>query len=199
MRNCRSKIVVHIKPAFWVVLSFCLLTVPLKIIAGWIFAALFHEACHIAVLHLFHINIYDVQIGFLGAEIKTEPLSNRIEFYTAVAGPAGSIALILLHSSFPTIAFFALIQFISNAIPVGNRDGSRILRCLLIKLFGMSRGSRIHGLICIWVRWLVVFAFLYICIILKIVLPMIAGMLCYLIKIPCKARKQIVQYKHLKG
>lgn len=199
MHICRSKAVVYVRPSFWVVLSLCLLTVPLKLVAAWLFAALFHELCHIAVLHICRIDIHGVRIGFLGAAIETEPVSNKIEFFSAIAGPAGSVVLIFLYKYFPTIAFFALVQTVSNVIPVGNRDGSRILRCLFVKCLGPIQGSKMHGFISTGVKWLVVCLFISVCILLKFVLPMMAVMLYYLLKIPCKARKQIVQYKHLKG
>lgn len=199
MRICRNEIVLYIRPVFWLLLSFCLLTIPIKFIAAWLLAAGFHELCHITVLHLCRVRIYCIKIGFTGAEIETEPLSNRTEFYSALAGPFGSIALILLRRYFPTIAFFAFVQAVSNTLPVGNRDGSRILRCLFVKCFGSVRGLKILGCISTGIRWLIAFIFFYICMMLKFVLPMLVVMLFYLIKIPCKAGKQIVQYKHLKG
>lgn len=199
MQICRSKITVNIRPSFCLALSVCLLAVPLKIVVAWLLAAVFHELCHITVLYIFRVKIYSIKIGFLGAEIETEPVSTKIEFYAALAGPVGSVILIFLYRCFPTISFFALIQTVSNMFPFGERDGHRMLRCMLVKYFGPVYGARIFIKISIVVKLLIMLILLYICIVLKFLLPIVIVLLAYMVKIPCKAGKQIVQYKHLKG
>lgn len=194
MRSCHDRLAIVVKPSFWLVLAVCLLVVPLKLVIAWMIAAAFHEMCHIAVLRFCRVNINGIRIGFLNTEIETEPLFNRAEFLCALAGPVGSVLLISLHRFVPTIAFFAFIQALSNIIPVDNRDGGRIMRCLLVKCFGLIRGLRFYNYTVVGVKWLSCLFFVYICIVFKFILPILLMVLFYLVKIPCKARKQIVQY-----
>lgn len=194
MRSCRDKTIICVKPSFWILISLFLLTVPLKLVLAWITAAGIHELFHVAMLIIHHSKIRSVQISFFGAILETEPLSVRTELLCALAGPLGSALLILLYRFIPTIAFFAFIQTVSNIVPIGNRDGSRILRCVLVGTFGQNRGSKLHNRVTTCTKWFMFFILSYICAIFKFMLPILAVLLFYLLKIPCKAGKQIVQY-----
>lgn len=197
MRSCREKTILYVKPSFWILISLFLLTVPLKLVLAWITAAGIHELFHVAALKAHHVKVYSIKISFLGAELETEPLLNRTEFFCALAGPLGSILLILLYRFVPTIAFFAFVQTVSNTVPIGNRDGSRILRCILVGTLGQNRGMKFHNHITACTKWFIFIILSYICLVFKFMLPVLTVLFIYLLKIPCKAGKQIVQYKHL--
>ena len=111
--------------------AFLLLAVPLPWLGAAVAAGTFHELCHLAVLRLFGIRVRRLEIGAGGAVMETEPLENRQELPIALAGPVGSLALLLILRWCPRIALCGLVQGSFNLLPVWPLDGGRILQCLL--------------------------------------------------------------------
>lgn len=147
MQRYPKRIVFTIEPGTLLVLSICLLLIPIKCFVAWIVAASMHELAHIAVLQLFKVKIYKVKIGVLGAQIQTEPLPNRIEFISSCAGPFCGIFLSSLGRWIPRIAICALFQTICNLIPYKNHDGGRMLRCLLRIKFNEMQCNQVLSVI----------------------------------------------------
>ena len=112
-------------------MALLLLTVPLPWVGAALLAAAFHELCHWAALRCFGISVRRLQLGAGGAVMETDPMEPRQELWSAVAGPAGSLGLLLLIRHCPRIAVCGGIQGIFNLLPVYPMDGGRILLCLL--------------------------------------------------------------------
>ena len=105
--------------------AFLLLTLPLNWLLSALAAAAFHELCHGAAILLLGGRIWGVRIGSGGAVMETEPLSSGKELVCALAGPAGSLLLVLTFRIFPRVAVCALVQGAFNLLPVFPLDGGR--------------------------------------------------------------------------
>lgn len=130
---------IYINPMSWIALALALLIVPIPILTAWMVAALVHECCHMLAIKLCRGQIQSIEIGISGARITTGYLSNKQEFFCALAGPLGGFSLLIFAKMFPLLAFFGFLQSLYNLIPLSNYDGGRILRCAFIKLFGTEK------------------------------------------------------------
>lgn len=121
-------------PGFCIGAALMLMVVPLRWVLALATAAVFHEICHAAALKVCGIRIFGIRISMGGAEISTEPMTTGEEIICALAGPAGSLALLLLLRITPLIALFGLIQGLYNLLPVMPLDGGRVVRGILVWL-----------------------------------------------------------------
>ena len=122
---------VKISPGAYILLSLLILTVPIQWIAASIFAAFFHEFCHIIVIRLCNCSVNSIEIGAFGAKIHTSSLSLPQEFLCALVGPCGSFLMLLFSRWIPRIALCGLVQGIFNLLPLYPMDGGRIFRCFI--------------------------------------------------------------------
>lgn len=191
--NCRNRICISVKKSFWLSCAVGVLLLPFKWFIAWLIAAGVHELCHFVALKIFGIRIYGIIVGAFGAQLITEPLDAKTECICALAGPLGGCLLICLYRHIPTVAFFALIQTIFNILPINQRDGARVLRCIMVKRLGFARASRV----CTFVEHITKLAGVALCVLLTIylrfLLPVILLLFVMIRKTPCKPRQQIVQ------
>lgn len=106
-----------------------LLTLPLNWLLAAIFAAVFHELCHIFAILLMGGRVLGIGIGMGGAEIETDVLSPGKELVCTLAGPVGGFLLLVLSQWIPRTALCAQMQSLFNLLPIYPLDGGRALRC----------------------------------------------------------------------
>lgn len=102
---------------------------------GWflsgLVAALLHEACHILVLVLTGGKLLEIRIRAFGCEILACGAGKGQDFCSILAGPLGSLSLVLLRKQAPMMALFGLFQGLYNLLPVLPLDGGRVLALAL--------------------------------------------------------------------
>ena len=111
--------------------AFLLLTLPLNWLLSALAAAAFHELCHGAAILLLGGRIWGVRISAGGAVMETEPLSSGKELVCALAGPAGSLLLVLTFRIFPRVAVCALVQAAFN-LPETKSEMLRVAAVLAV-------------------------------------------------------------------
>lgn len=115
----------------YILMAFLLMFLPLDWILAVTFAGLFHELCHIFALHAMNGRILRMEIRPMGCMLETGNLDNQKQFISILAGPMGSLALLLLAHSAPKVAVCGLAQGIYNLIPVYPLDGGRLFGLIL--------------------------------------------------------------------
>ena len=100
---------------------------------------LWHEGGHLFVLWCLRRRVRGVRVSAGGLRMRTGALSYREELLVAAGGPLANLAgalftlpfLRLDRAYFGTLLVLHLLTALSNLLPVGGRDGERILRALL--------------------------------------------------------------------
>lgn len=186
-----------IEPAFFFFGALLFLTLPLPWVLGACFSALIHELCHLTAVLLLKGQVRWIRVGFGGAEIQADLSGDGCRLVAALAGPVGSLGLLLLWNSLPWAAVCGLIQGLFNLLPIEPLDGSVALRsCLTILCperapiladaaqwaagFLVFFAALAVRWVCSWEHW-VVFA------------GMIPLLMVIRRKIPCKQGKNAVQ------
>lgn len=141
MGTCHSRFTVS--AGTYVALALMLLLLPLKWIAACIFAAFFHEACHLLSVRLVSRDIVGIHIGSAGAVIETGEMTAGQELFCALAGPIGGGLLVLLGKWMPEVAICAAAQSAYNLLPLYPLDGGRALRSLASLVFSPKVSRRI--------------------------------------------------------
>ncbi len=142
--ECRSKLPITVSAGAFVSLSFALLTLPLDWVVAWVVAAFVHEAFHYGAVRLCNATVYEIRIGPFGAAMETEPMTGMAGFITALAGPAGGLALLLAARWLPRLAICGLMQSAFNLLPISPLDGSRAVGAVLQR-------SRMGNVIIKWI------------------------------------------------
>ena len=186
-------------PAF-VWLALLTLVLPLRWIAAAIFAAAFHECCHVLAIRICGGRIDGLRITERGASMKTVMLSKPQELLCALAGPLGSILLILTAEFTPRLAVCGMFHGLYNLMPLYPMDGGRVLRCAAELAFGEEMSERV----CFWITRIFCVVLLtgglYAFFVLRVGLfpLLLAGfVICRanIRKMPCKEKDLAVQYK----
>ena len=112
-----------------------LLLLPLKWCLAMAAASAIHELFHILFVRLFGYRINNIHIRFGGAVIETDIPDRRKELLCILAGPAGSLILVLFYRYVPEITVCALVQSAYNLLPFPNLDGGRAMGCILESVF----------------------------------------------------------------
>lgn len=129
----------------WLWGGLLLLTVPLPWLLAALAAALVHELCHFAAIWAFKGQVLSVRIGLGGAVMETDATEPLQEICCALAGPVGSLLLVLFFRWLPRTALCGLIHGLFNLLPLYPLDGGRILRTAS-RLLWKNRGE----MVCLW-------------------------------------------------
>jgi stage IV sporulation protein FB len=119
-----------VSPSACILAALLVLILPLRWIFSAILAAAFHETCHALAVYLCGGNIHKLTVGGRGAVMCTEALTSGNELICILAGPIGSLLLVLFVRWIPRIAFCGLAHGIYNFLPIYPLDGGRALRCI---------------------------------------------------------------------
>ncbi len=119
----------HITPFACFIAAGMLLLLPLKWLAAAVTAAIFHELCHYAALRLCGYCPQEFSISSNGAAMEIPPLPYSKELLCALAGPLGSLSLLLLGQWFPRVALCGAFHGLYNLLPLYPLDGGRALHC----------------------------------------------------------------------
>lgn len=159
-----------------VFLAALLLMLPLQWVGAVILAAMVHECCHAAAIILLGGTIESVTIGGRGVVMETQPMSGIRETVCALAGPIGSVMLLLFVRWLPRTAVCGVIHGIYNMIPLFPLDGGRVLRGMLFGLLQPPKAETIF----LWSQRAVILVLVAGCIFLTFrigVLPLLFGIL----------------------
>lgn len=126
----------------WILGAVGILLLPLPWLLSAAVAACFHEACHLAALRLLNGRLLGMRIGGHGAVIRAGELSASRELICLLAGPVGSLGLVLLARYIPRVAVCALLQSAYNLLPLYPLDGGRALRCIARLTLPPDRADR---------------------------------------------------------
>ena len=179
-------------------LALAILVLPLRWVIAAVIAAGVHELCHYWAVRLFGGTVLNLQIGLHGAKMQVKDLSWGRELLCALAGPAGSLALLLASRWFPRVAIWGGMQGIYNLLPIYPMDGGRAVRCLIAMFFSAPTAENVSDLIQRISLLLLLGCGIYGCFSLKLGLfpLMVAIFAClrgYQGKIPCKLLKNSLQ------
>lgn len=115
----------------WVLiaLALMLLILPVQWVAAAVFAGAFHELCHYGAVRLCGGSVIRLQAGISGARMEVRGLGTWGELFSALAGPVGSLLLLLVARWLPRTALCGGFQGLYNLLPVYPMDGGRALQC----------------------------------------------------------------------
>lgn len=183
----------------WLLFALALgvLVLPIWWVFAAVLAALWHEACHYLALRLCGVRAVSFRVGVTGAMLEVRGLGMVQEMLCALAGPLGSILLLLTARWFPRTAICAGFQGIYNLLPIYPLDGGRALRCLTNLLMPQSQGQMLCDFLeKICILGLILLA-LYGCFGLHLGLaPLLVGAgIIWRIKSPCKPWRNSVQWE----
>lgn len=127
---------------FCILLALMVLILPFKWLLAALLAAAVHELFHIAAVKLLGGHIRGIRIGSDGARIEAAPMGHAAQLFCVLAGPIGSLSLLLFAKWIPRTAVCAVIQSAYNLLPLMNLDGGRALHCLIAALFSESTADK---------------------------------------------------------
>lgn len=111
-----------------------LLLLPFDWVLSAFTAAIVHEFCHAAVLVILGGRIRNMRISVSGCVMDAESPSLFASLCSILAGPTGSIALLLFCRKIPKIAVCGLFHGVYNLLPLRPLDGGRFLELILKQL-----------------------------------------------------------------
>ncbi len=134
---------------FYIWLAALLLLLPFDWVVSAFTAALIHEICHIAALLMLGGKISKVRISITGCVMEAESPGDFASFWSILAGPVGSMALLLFSGGLPKIAVCGLFHGVYNLLPVLPLDGGRGLLLILNNMIPQHADTVLR-----WAGWL---------------------------------------------
>ena len=125
-------IYIHTNLLLWAALM--ILILPLDWTIAAISAALFHELCHILAVYCLNGKILKMNVQASGCILETTRMKEWKQFVSILAGPLGSVSLLMLYIIAPKVAICGLIHGIYNLIPTVPSDGGNLLRLTLNRI-----------------------------------------------------------------
>lgn len=122
---------IQIVPESFIFAALLLVLLPLDWLISVLLASLFHEICHIFSVYLFNGRLLRIKIRFMGCSIEAAGLGEWSQFICILAGPLGSLFLLILYRITPKLALCGFLQGIYNLLPFSQLDGGRLLRIFL--------------------------------------------------------------------
>lgn len=122
------------------------LTLPMEWLAAAVLAAVWHEACHAMMVTALGGKVLSLRVGIWGMRMETSPMDPLPGALCALAGPAGSLGLLLLGTWFPRMAAWGLLQGCCNLLPIFPLDGGQIVCCLVPRASPWVEGVALAGL-----------------------------------------------------
>lgn len=188
---------VHIEPRFYFFGALLLLVLPLPWVGAAILAAGVHELCHLGAVYLLGGNVLEIRLDVGGAQIHAELPGRAASIAASLAGPVGSLLLLLLCHRIPRTAICGFTQGIYNLLPLRTLDGGRALGKLL-EATCPEQAQKVMEIVETVTVFLLTLAVLYGCRILSLNFwPIILIPACHWgisrRKIPCKQGKIRVQ------
>ena len=177
-------------------LALGLLVLPIWWVFAAVLAAIWHEACHYFALRLCGGQAVGLRAGLSGAVMEVRSLNPAQELACVLAGPVGSLSLLIFARWLPRTAICAGFQGIYNLLPIYPLDGGRAVRCLTELVFP----SRWSHMICLWLERICLFGIIFLSLYGSFALhlglaPVIAGMaIIWRVKRPCKPWRNSVQW-----
>ena len=196
MRKLSSRILFDFQPFVLICAALCIIFIPLQWIFAWCIAVAVHEMYHYFAIKLCGCQVYTVRVGLLGAVMESNVLTRWQETVCALAGPLGSLSLLLFMKWLPRTSICGFLHAAYNLLPIFPLDGGRALRCILALVLGERNGQIAEKIVGYFVKIALVSLGIYGAVILRLgLLPLAAVLLPIVknIKTPCKERLQQVQ------
>ena len=178
-------------------LALGLLILPIWWVLAAVLAALWHEGCHYFALRLVGGQALGVRAGLNGAVMVVRFDHPAQEIICALAGPAGSLLLLLLVRWLPRTAICGGLQGVYNLLPIFPLDGGRAVRQLSTVYLSSEKAKKLCDFMEIACISGIAVLSLYGYVTLHLgIAPLLVGAgIIWRAKIPCKPWRNSVQWK----
>lgn len=139
-----SKLNFQISAGALIFLAALVILLPLQWVGAVLLAVAVHELCHAFAIYLLGGSIECVLISGRGIVMKTQPMSGIREIVSAMAGPLGSLCLLLFVRWLPRTAVCGLVHALYNMIPVLPMDGGRVLHGIIFGLLAPPNAEKLQ-------------------------------------------------------
>lgn len=139
------KIAIEMDGRFCVLMAMMFMLLPLPWIFAFAGAVTIHEMCHGFAIWGFGGEVFAIRLGVNGIQMETESMCAFQEIMVALAGPIGSIILLLFARWMPRMAICGAVHCFYNLLPLYPLDGGRILQNLFTICFPEQVSERLFA------------------------------------------------------
>lgn len=122
---------IDIRPNTYIYMVLLLFLIPIKWILAWVFAAGFHEICHLIAVKACGGEIYSITVDLGGAKMECSPMSDKKRLFAVLSGPIGGLFPLLFARWIPRTALCCWFLSMYNLLPLLHLDGGRALEIFL--------------------------------------------------------------------